>query len=518
MKKNLLLAAFCGGMVVLTGCAPTVAEIVEMHNKDLVAGKFDTSMPHMQELIKDDEDNSHEDTPMWRLMVSNAKMLTGDTKAIEEFDAAEDIILKNDKKAKNYVKSMLINDKYLTFDPGFQDRMFFSLDKALMYIEKGNCDAGRTELNRMMQYQEFWLKKRQEEIKASENAMKESLKPEEKSDLPKPVADQINNLKKEVEKVYTDLINSDNVLGLVTKNIGFDLKNNPDISKLKPEDYQNAYATHFCGVVRMLNRDGGTDYLKDAAVLKAQSTVIKNDYELATNNKVPQNKIWVYVEDGLCSIRQETRIDLPILLVPFAGNYVKYMGLALPKLIERNIAADKYIVADKEMEELENIDRLLKTEYNIYMADAVKRDLLRCLLKTLPQVAAGVVKDTIGDPQVKLACSAAQYAAAGYALASTQADLRTWNVLPKRVMVQCVDKPADGKVVIKADAETFELVVPQDVVCFDCKGSGKTGEGKLDCIKCKGVGKFAANNYIVWIRKVAKNSPFIHKVIAFPAK
>jgi hypothetical protein len=38
MKKNLLLAAFCGGMVVLTGCAPTVAEIVEMHNKDLVAG------------------------------------------------------------------------------------------------------------------------------------------------------------------------------------------------------------------------------------------------------------------------------------------------------------------------------------------------------------------------------------------------------------------------------------------------------------------------------------------------
>ena len=48
MKKNLLLAAFCGGMVVLTGCAPTVAEIVEMHNKDLVAGKFDTSMPHTE--------------------------------------------------------------------------------------------------------------------------------------------------------------------------------------------------------------------------------------------------------------------------------------------------------------------------------------------------------------------------------------------------------------------------------------------------------------------------------------
>ena len=66
--------------------------------------------------------------------------------------------------------------------------------------------------------------------------------------------------------------------------------------------------------------------------------------------------------------------------------------------------------------------------------------------------------------------------------------------------------------------ETFEVKIPQDVACFDCKGSGKTGEGKLDCIKCKGIGKFAASNYIVWIRKVAKNSPFIHKVIAFPAK
>lgn len=291
MKKRILFATLCGGMVVLTGCAPTVAEIVEMHNKDLVAGKFDTSMPHMQKLIKDDKDSSHEDTPMWRLMVSNAQMITGDAKAIEEFDAAEDVILKNDKKAKNYVKSMLINDKYLTFDPGFQDRMFLSLDKALIYIEKGNYDAGRTELNRMMQYQEFWLKKRQEEIKASEKAMKESFKPEEESSLPKPVAEKVNNLKKEAEKVYNDLINSDDVLGLIIKNVGFDLKNNPDISKLKPEDCQNAYATHFCGVVRMLNKDGGVDYLKDATVLKAQSAVVKNDYELAVNNKVPQNKI-----------------------------------------------------------------------------------------------------------------------------------------------------------------------------------------------------------------------------------
>ena len=492
MKKLFVLTALSGSLIALTGCGPTVAEIAEMHNKDLIAGKFETSMPHMQELIKDDEDNSHEDTPMWRLMVSNAKMLSGDAQAIEEFDAAEDVILKNDKEVKNYVKAMLVNDKFLTFDPSFQDRMFISLDKALMYSEKGNNDAARTEINRMMQYQEFWLKKRQEEIKASEKAMTASLQPEEKSDLPEPVVKQINPLKQEAKKVYDDLINSENVLGLVVKNVGFSLKDNPDISALKPGDYQNAYATHLCGVIRMLNKDNGTDYLKNAATLKPQSKVIASDMAVAASNTIPQNNVWVYIEDGLCSIREEVRLDLPIALVPFAGNYVKYMGLALPKLVQRANAADKYMVGNAEMEELENIDRLIKTEYNVYMGDAVKRDLLRCLLKTLPQVAAGVVKDTVGkgNPQVQMACTAAQYAAAGYALASTQADLRTWNVLPKRVMVQRVNKPADGKLVIKADTETVTINVPQK----------------------------ENSNYIVWIRKVAKNSPFISKVIAFPAK
>ena len=515
MKKSIFAAVFCSILAVLTGCAPSVAEIVEMYNKDLITGKFDTSMPYMQELINDDEDNSHEDTPMWRLMVANAKMLTGNANAIEEFDNAEDVILKNDRNIKNYIKAMSINDKYLAFDPGAQDRVFYSLAKALMYIEKGNYNAGRTELNRMMQYQDFWLKKCRENIAESQKAMSESFQPE--NDLPEIIAKPLNSFKEGAKDVYTKLLESENVFGLILKNTGFDLRNTPEISKLKNKDYQSAYAAHICGVIRMLNNDygNGIDYFKDAAELKEQSKVITSDLTLATGSTGSRNNIWIYVEDGLCSIRQETRIDLPILLVPFAEKYVKYMGVALPKQVQRSNAYDKYIVADKEMEELEDIDRLLKTEYNIYMADAVKRELLRCLLKTLPQIAAGIVKDTTGPA---LVCSSIQYAAAAYALASTQADLRTWSVLPKRVMVQRVDKPADGKLVIKADAETFEVKIPQDVACFDCKGSGKTGEGKLDCIKCKGIGKFAASNYIVWIRKVAKNSPFIHKVIAFPAK
>ena len=494
MKKSLLFAAFCGGLVYLTGCGPTVAEITEMHNKDLVAGNFTQSMPHMEKLIAEDEKNSHEDTPMWRLMVSNAKMISG-TDAIQDFDKAEDVILNNDKKDKSLVlvKAMAINDKFLPFAPGFQDRMFIGLDKALMYSEKGKTNEARTELNRMMQYQEFWLKERIAEINASKKAMDDSLKPaakDEKSDLPPAVVEKINELKAEAAKAYDNLLKSDTVLGLVVKNVGFDLQNNPDISALKPQDYQNAYATHFCGIFRTLNKDNGSSFLKDAAALKPASAVVAKDYADVAANKVLKNEVWVYVEDGLCSVKEESRIDLPIGLVPFVGNYVKYMGMALPKLVERASAAENYSVGDAKMEELENIDRLLKTEYSVYMGSAVKRDLLRSLLKTLPQVAAGIMAEKMPDPMAKAGLTAAQYAAAGYALASTQADLRVWNVLPKRVMVQRVSKPADGKLVIKADTETFEVKVPQN-----------DGE-----------------NCIVWIRKVAKKSPFIHKVISFPVK
>lgn len=491
MKKS-LFAVCAGTMLLITGCGPTTEEILAMHDDDLVAGNFEKSLPLMEDKIKGDKENTHEDTPMWRLFVSNAKMLTNDPKAIEEFDKAEDVILQNKKRNQfgAYTAAMLVNDKMLDFKSRFQDKMFISIDKATMYAAAGNRNAARTELNRMMQYQENYLHELKAEIAASSEAMTKSLQPakkDEKSDIPPIVQEQIDKLKIEAKNTFDNLCNNDNVLGLILKHCSYDLKNSGDFSKLKPADYQNAYAAHFCGVFRWLNNDNGAMYLKDAAKLNTVSKTVAADSADADKNVMPKDEVWVYVEDGLCQKREESRIDLPIALVPFLGNYVKYFGIALPKFVARANAAEKYTVSGADMEELESIDRLLKIEYDIYMNSAVKRELLRALLKTLPQVAAGIIKDqSKGNFQVMAACEGVAYASAAYALASTQADLRTWNVLPKRVLVKRVKRPADGIIKFAADGVNTDI-------------------------------KVAEGNSIIVIRKVAKTSPVIIRQINFAA-
>lgn len=481
--KKYLLGLLALGMLLTVGCGPTVAEVMDMHDRDLTTNDFSASLPYLEEFVADDDDNSHEDTPLWHLMIANAKMLTADKNAIKAFDTAEDVLLKNDRETNNYTSAMLVNDRMMKFVPSFQDRVFMSLDKATMYAGQRNYDAARTEFNRMMQYQENWLFERRKEIAASEAAMKESLEKENESDVP-GVADAANGLRSDAKQVYDNLLQNENVLGMILKNCNFDLRNSGDISRMTPNDYQNAYATHLCGLFRWLNGDDGVVYLKDALKLKPQSPLLAADLAAADKNATPKSDVWVYVEDGLCPTRQEVRMDLPVFLVPFAARYVKYIGIALPRQVFRYNAANVYTVAGTPMEELENIDRLLKVEYDVYMNSAVKRELMRCLLKTIPQVAAGVVRDSIDNKYVKLGCTAFQIAAAQYAYSSTRADLRTWNVLPKRVLVQRVQRPADGVLKLTADDQSVDI---------------KVGEG----------------NSIILVRKVAANSPFVVRQINF---
>ncbi|MBQ7694717.1 MAG: hypothetical protein IJT50_06290 [Lentisphaeria bacterium] len=482
--KKFLFVLFAAGMLLTAGCGPTVAEIMAMHDQDLLTNNFNSSLPYMKGLVAGDKDRSGDDTPLWLLLVANAEMLSADRDAIRAFDEAEDVILKNDKEARNYVSAMAVNDKQLKFEPGFQDRMFLSLGKATLYAAMNQKDAARTEFNRMMQYQENWLFERRKEIAASEAAMKKSLEDQRKNDAPAAVNQQSNRLKGDVRQTYNNLLNNGSIAGMILKNCNYDLRNSGDISRLKPNDYQNAYATHFCGVFRRLNGDDGVPYLRDAKNLKPASALVAADHAEADKNVPPQNDVWIYVEDGLCPIRLEVRMDLPMFLVPFAARYVKYIGIALPKQVYRSAAAGAYTVAGLPMEELENIDRLLKVEYDVYMNGAVKRELLRSLLKTASQVAPGVVRDAIDDPYVRMGCTALQLAAASYAASTTQADLRTWNVLPKRVLMQHIKRPANGVIRLTADAQALDIQV-------------------------------AEGNTIIVVRKVAVTSPFVVRQINF---
>jgi hypothetical protein len=258
-----------------------------------------------------------------------------------------------------------------------------------------------------------------------------------------------------------------------------------DPDRIVPEDYQNAYATHICGVFRWLNHDRATAYLHDARKLNPRNPVVAKDLRDARNNVIPQNEVWIYVEDGLCPVRDEIRLDLPLALIPGLNRYVLYAGIALPKLVMRDFAAKNYSVDGIKMTELENIDRLRKIEYAIYMRHAVIRELTRCLVRTVcPQVAAGVVANNSSEDAVRWSCLGFQVAWASYCAGVTQADLRSWGALPKRVLVLRMQRPENGVITLNADDQHLEIQLP-------------------------------AGNNIVWVRKAAATAPFISMTVNF---
>ncbi len=459
MKKKvyLLIAAMSACMMFVSACGPSVAEMMEMYDQDMADGTFSRSVPHLIEFIQDDEDGSDEDYLLWRLMLAGAYAYQGKTEeAIKEFDFAEDRFLRNDKEFSFLAASSgyLVNERYFEFNGYGQDRIFTSLYKALSYAARNEKAKARTEFNRMMEHQENWLFIRRNEIS----------KAAEKGNAALGASNDADKAQ-EAQKNSAAIFGNPAFHSLLAQHCKFDINNSGNLNKLRPEDYQNAYITHLCGVFRWLNGDGAVNYLRDAAKLNPGNTILAADAAEAAANVKPTDTVWFYVEDGLCPIREECRLDLPLVLIPYVNRYVLYAGMAIPAMIPRSEASQTYNIESADgivgMTDLESIDRLMKTEYDVYMHGLVQRELTRCMMKVAPQVAAGIAADVVTDDYARLGLRAAQLAAAAYARASTYADLRSWRYLPKRVLLQKIKRPADGKITVAAFNAKYDFNVPE---------------------------------------------------------
>jgi hypothetical protein len=176
----------------------------------------------------------------------------------------------------------------------------------------------------------------------------------------------------------------------------------------------------------------------------------------------PSGDVWIYAEDGLSPVREAWRIDLPLLLIPYAERYVKYAGLALPRLLETPAAAVSWNAGGVAMEELASVEALSKVEYDVYMRGAIRREITRTIVDVGIQAALGIAAEHASDNRAKYALIASQYAVAAYSAIRRGADTRSWPSLPKRVFVARVKRPADGRVSVSADGRPVaEVVVPE---------------------------------------------------------
>lgn len=461
MSNRTLMAAVLLGASAVVGCR-TMERVKQDYNDNLSVGKYADAAAIVEEYATE----SGGDQLMWQLMSGSAYRLAGNGDgAVKRFDCAEDRMIEQDQtsvfgKATAGTWAMVTNDKAFDYDGGGQDRVFTCLYKAIDFAVAGNPDAARTEFNRAAQHQENWLYERRKDIASANERMKKDVDAynKEKKIEAKDAAD--------TGKSVDDAFGDAQFAAQINEKCGFDPRTSGILDNLQPVDWMNPYASHVTGVFRWLNGDEARNYFKDAATCRKDNAAAVRDFSECDQGVRPRNQVWIWVEDGLCPERREWRLDLPLIYVPYARHYVLYAGMALPYLEYRTAGADSWTVSaggnPVAMDEIADVDKLTKLEYDVYMRGALAREITRVVVKAGAQAAMGIIADNSNDWRVKVAMRASQAAVAAWALSVTQADTRCWTSLPKRVHALRVDRPADGRIKINASCGTVaEITLPE---------------------------------------------------------
>lgn len=446
-----------------SGCR-TTEDVLRDYEAALVAGNYGAPAEETIALAEKKDGSQL----LWQLMAGGALYMADDkARAQAMFDAAEDAMIANDRtsvfaRAGGGALAMMTNDKAFDYDGGGQDRVFTCLYKAIDYMTAGNVNAARTELNRAAQHQENWIWERRKDIEAAAERMRRDAS---------AYAAQNNAQAQGSDGQVAGVLGNASFAEQVRQKCGFDPVTSGNLDALAPRDYMNAYVEHVTGVFRWIRGDGGQDCLKDVARLRPASSVVARDSSDAGSARRPVDQVWIWAEDGLCPCREEWRLDLPFLFMPFVGDYAPYVGMALPYLRARSGGATSWRVASSDgvvvqMEDVEDVDKLIKTEYDVYMRGAIAREITRTMVKAGVQVALGAAADAAdrramrnGNSTDFWALKASQMAVAVWAKSTTAADLRSWTALPKTVKVARVTRPADGRIDVWADGQKIQLTL-----------------------------------------------------------
>ena len=445
-------------------------------------GNYDGSTGELLELAGKNDGSEL----LWRLMAASTLHFTNgrEAEAIAHFDHAERVMQRNDQmsvfaQGGEGALAMMSNDRVFSYDGGGLDRVFTCVYRGIDFLCTGDRENTRVEFNRAATYQRRWLNLRRKDIDAAARKMSADAAASQRQH---GVA--VQDYSSSVNKAMTDSSFGATIRGQT----GFDPATSGRLDALPQSAYVNAYAAHLTGVFRWINGDTDVGDLKLAAAVKPGNPLIARDFAECGQGGRPSNQVWIWAEDGLCPIREEWRVDLPLFLIPYASYFVKHAGMALPVLRARAYGATVWNALAggraAPMAEIEDVDHLVRTEYDVYMRGALAREITRVIVKVGLQVALGATAANVRDDRTRLALELVQVGVAVWSATTAAADLRSWTALPNRVMAVRLDRPEDGVVQVVADGQTVPVAVPP-------------------------------GNSLVFIRKPAPSAPPVVKIATF---
>lgn len=446
------------GLALVSGCN-TPKEQLLVFDGHFESSNFQAAATFAEKNLKNKINPAREDL-LWALQAAAAKRALKDYAAsTSDFDKAEELLKYYDLRfaAADDMAAVAVNDNIIPYKGQEYDGVMANTYKALNFLAEGNYDFAKVEFNRALDRQRRSKEHFEKEIAKT----RESVDKAKYSNLVKSTMDDPNT-QRTIQGQY------------------------PELYEYQPyRDYVNPFVTYLASIYFNATGDISTarNLLKETAGLVPENKNIANEFEeteaaIATGRTI-KNTVWVIFENGLGPRKDEFRIDLPLFIVT---DRVQYAGIALPKLIYRDIAFPYLLIdangAKYNTTVVGDMDRVIGAEFKKDFDGILTRAIISTTGKTLTQYALTNQNSNeadIGSILVAL-----------YSFITNAADVRIWTALPKDFQFARLQMPQNKELrITPLNGETFDIHLP-------------------DC-----------DNVLVYIKITQRNSTPICEVIPF---
>lgn len=413
----------------ITGCMST-ADFGTDHNaiftSNLAHNNIDGALLKAQQQSGFDPEKNAVDDQLWAMQTGLLYRMKGDfASSTSYFDMIEDVMYLEDtesflEKGGEQIGSMLTNDTFLDYEQTLFDAVMVNTYKAINFEAMGDLANARVEWNRAADRQRRAAEFFAEQINQS------------KEDLAK---------KQEAEEATEKSV--DKSLSQANKILA---QQGVDMSAWQAyEGYVNPFSTYMHGLFFLRHANDGADLEKAIDSFErvvsltgsatAQATL---DYamSLRTQGDVKADMVWVIIENGEALQKEAFEINLPLFL--FSDN-VNYAGIALPKLADKPDVLGAFSVNNLSASPIADMDKIIQADFKEKFPLILTREITRATIKTVAQKQLNDNSPLLG-------------LAAGWVQSlTTDADLRSWSLLPKNFQAVMLPRPRDGQLLITAE-------------------------------------------------------------------
>jgi hypothetical protein len=369
-------------------------------------------------------------------------------RSLTAFEQADERIAYWEEQAKIKVGSeafaLVTNQANIPYRGRAYDKVLLSTYRALNYLQLGQPDAARVELNRALQRQRDAVELNQKAIAEAQAQAAKAAKGEVQDEKGQKAAYDVNAA--QADPSTGPALSA--ALAASTAN-------------MKPYgDYVNPFTVFLDGLFFSIRGENGADWergrksFERLAGLVPENPYVATDAALgaaAAEGKAPESITYVIFETGTGPIRDQLRIDIPTFIVT---SKLAYVGAAFPRLeYNSNYLPNLTVSAGGQ-----SISTATVASMDSVVANDFKNEWPTILTKTLITTATKAIIQAVVqkqlDDQNPLLGFAGAVAMTALNASTNIADTRTWITLPKEFQYARLATPADRQITVSAGGQT----------------------------------------------------------------